>query len=80
VPDSAGLDEVLWFRLSQEPFPLDSGVSNVVLQVNGGRDHAIGAEVCSAALTLPPGTNVIRPVPSITRETSARPTVSSSGT
>lgn len=48
---------------AREPFPLDSGISNIVLQVNGGPPtNAIGTELWSAILTLPPGTNVIRAV------------------
>lgn len=46
---------------AREPFPLDSGISNVLIQVNGGpRTNAIGAESWSAVIALPPGTNVIR--------------------
>lgn len=46
---------------ARESYPLDSGISNVVLQVNGGpRTNAAGAESWAAVLTLPPGTNVIR--------------------
>src|SRR5690606_10052797 len=40
---------------------LDSGVSNVVVQVNNGpRTNALGTDSWSVAVSLPPGTNVIR--------------------
>jgi hypothetical protein len=46
---------------AREAFPLDSGVSNVVIQINDGpRTNAIGAESWAASVQLPPGTNVIR--------------------
>lgn len=62
VPDSIVSDEfVIVTGSAREPFPLDSGVSNVVVQVNNGpKTNAIGAESWSAVLQLPPGTNVIR--------------------
>lgn len=64
VQDSLVSSDILVVSGSaREPFPLDSGISNVVLQVNGGPlTNAIGTELWSAILTLPPGTNVIRAV------------------
>ncbi len=62
VQDSLVTGETLVVSGSaREPFPLDSGVSNVVVQVNGGsRTNATGAESWAATVILPPGTNVVR--------------------
>jgi hypothetical protein len=46
---------------AREMFITDSGVSNVVLQVNNGAfTNAMGQEDWFGTVTLPPGTNVIR--------------------
>ncbi|MBL9134330.1 MAG: hypothetical protein JNK85_00615 [Verrucomicrobiales bacterium] len=62
APDSIVSDEfVVVTGSAREPFPLDSGVSNVVVQVNNGPlTNAIGGDSWSAVVPLPPGTNVIR--------------------
>ncbi|HVY70083.1 MAG TPA: hypothetical protein VHH73_09150, partial [Verrucomicrobiae bacterium] len=46
--------------IAREASLLDSGISNIVLQVNnGGKTNAIGAESWTGSVTLPPGTNVV---------------------
>lgn len=46
---------------ARESFPLDSGISNILIQVNNQpRTNALGTESWAATVTLPPGTNVIR--------------------
>ncbi|MBX3745222.1 MAG: hypothetical protein KF833_07910 [Verrucomicrobiae bacterium] len=62
--DSLVTDELLAVTGSaREPFPLDSGVSNVVLRLNGQVvTNAVGTDAWSAVIALPPGTNIVSAV------------------
>jgi hypothetical protein len=62
TPDALVSEEFIVVSGSaRESFPLDSGVSNVVVQVNNAaRTNAVGTDSWAALVSLPPGTNVIR--------------------
>lgn len=54
-------DVIVLSGIAKEPFANDSGISNVLIQVNNGPvTNAVGAESWSASVVLPPGTNVVR--------------------
>jgi hypothetical protein len=47
--------------IAKEPFLNDSGISNVLVQVNNGPiTNAVGSDTWYTTVVLPPGTNVIR--------------------
>lgn len=53
--------ELLVVGSAREPFPLDSGIREVLVQVNNQpMTNALGTESWSALVILPPGTNVVR--------------------